>query len=374
MEDSSHVLICIPCLMVGGTEMQTLRLVEALMEGGYQVVVCCYFEYNFNVVQQFKATGATVVCLSAYGKRPDNMREIRRFLRKGLHRVVEEYHPRIAHVQYMAPGALPLLYLHRLKVPALLATLHTSADIYSSLRFIHFLQLHWVRVFTCVTLTAEKGFFGDSQLFNPRTQLKRHNHFTIYNCLGKEVKHSQQYSHSHPTIGVVLRLENIKGADLVIPAFYKVRQSVPDARLIIVGDGRLRAMMEQQQKETNLPVDSIIWTGRLTPDQLPEQYALMDIVWVPSRSEGFGLSAIEAMAQGVPVIASNIGGLAEIVTDGVDGMLVPPGNVDAIAERTITMLKDATLIQRLSQAGIQRAQDFSFDKYKENILSLYSKI
>lgn len=389
MDRSSYILICIPCLLVGGTEMQTLRLVEALAQGGYQVVVCCYFEYHFNVVQQFKAAGANVVCLSAYGKRPDCQRKIRRFLRNGLKRVVEEYHPRVAHVQYMAPGALPLLYLHRLKVPTLLATLHTSADIYTSLRPIHFLQRHWVRAFTCVTLAAEKGFFGNSKLYAPQSPLDKHNHFTIYNCLGKTVEvsaenasantaHMQGKAHgtslTHPVIGTVLRLENIKGADLVIPAFHIVRKTLAEARLIIVGDGKLRDTMQQQQRDLNLPADSIIWTGRITPNQLPEQYAQMDIAWVPSRSEGFGLSAVEAMALGVPVVTSNIGGLSEIITDGKDGMLVPAENVGALAERTISLLQDASLLQKVALAGCQRAQDFTFEKYKANILSLYSKL
>lgn len=374
MDNTSNVLICIPCLMVGGTEVQTLHLVEALREGGHEVVVCCYFEYNFNIVQQFKATGATIVCLSAYGKRPKSLRETRRFLRDGLRRVVKEYHPRIAHVQYMAPGALPLLYLHRLRVPVLLATLHTSADIYSSHHLIHFLQRHLVRAFTCVTLAAEKGFFCNSQLFDPHIQLNEHNHFTIYNCTGKGVKHSRKPLHPYPTIGTILRLEHIKGADIIVPAFCKVRRSIPNARLIIVGDGTLRAMMEQQQKEMRLPADSILWRGRLTPNQLYEQYALMDIAWVPSRSEGFGLTAIEAMAQGVPVIATDIGGLSEIVTDGENGLLVPPEDTDALADTTTTVLNDDIRLQRLSLAGIQRAQYFTFEKYKENILALYSKI
>ena len=104
------ILICIPCLMTGGTEIQTLNLVQALVAEGYRVVTTCYFEYSDDMVVRFQKAGSEVVCLSPTGARVNGWRGIL-FLYKGLRRVLKQYKPNVAHVQYMAPGAIPILLL-----------------------------------------------------------------------------------------------------------------------------------------------------------------------------------------------------------------------------------------------------------------------
>ncbi len=368
------VLIGTPCLLVGGTEIQTLRLVEALRHGNYRVVVVCYFEYDFNMVRQYKERGAEVVCLSAYGTRPEGTLRQALFLHEGLKRVVRQYKPDIAHVQYMAPGALPLLSLRLLGVKRLLATLHTDADIYRSLRLIHLLQRHLLRVFTCVTRQAEQSFFGSGTLYDSTFKLRRRNHFTLHNCLPAHFAHCERQPHEGFTIGAVLRLERIKGADLIIPAFAQIYRQHPQCRLLIVGDGSLRPKMEQQQRDCNLPQDAIAWIGRLAAHELPQHYARMDVAWVPSRSEGFGLSALEAMAQGCPVVAAQVGGLTEIISDNDNGLLFAAEDTAALAGQTIELLHDPQRRQRLAEAARERAADFSFEKYKERVLDLYAKL
>lgn len=353
--------------------MQTLRLAQALKEGGYHVVVCCYFEYKFEIVQAFQQMGCKVVCLSAYGKRPEDPRALRRFLKTGLKRTVAEYRPDIAHVQYESPGALPIWRLRRLGIKTLYATLHTTADLCPSLRLVRFLQKHCVKAFTCVSQAAEKGFFGGSSLYAFDTRLAKHNHFTLYNCLPAKWQRQARTAGQSLTIGVVARLEATKGADLVIPAFAQVLKAIPDARLLLVGDGKLRETMETQQKQLSIPSGKIAWTGMLPYEKLAEQYAKMHLAWVPSRSEGFGLCAVEAMSQSVPVVASNVGGLSEIIHDGKDGLLFPAGDGHALAERTISLWNDKELLHSMADAASKRAADFSFEQYKELVLNLYGK-
>ena len=156
---TSSVLIGIPCLKSGGTEMQTLRLVEALTAGGYHCVTVCYFEYDFPIVQLFEKAGSRVVCLSAYGRRPAGNREVYKFLKEGLRRVVEEYRPKIAHVQYMAPGAMPIIILKRLGIKNIIATLHTDASIYKNLFLLRFLQKHKVTVFVEIPAETQSNCF-----------------------------------------------------------------------------------------------------------------------------------------------------------------------------------------------------------------------
>ena len=272
------ILICIPCLLTGGTEIQTLNLVQALVAGGHQVVTTCYFEYSDDMVVRFQKVGSEVVCLSSAGTRVNGWRGIL-FLYKGLRRVLKLHKPDVAHVQYMAPGAIPILLLRWLGVRQIITTAHTAADIYPNLRLVHFIQRHCVRAFTCITELAERSFFGTSRLYNENTPLNKRNHFTIYNALppGFSIVRENRSFVRPITIGVVSRLEEIKGMDLVVPAFAQVKKRYPDTRLVIVGDGSLRVKMQRQVQECDC-TENVEWAGRQPQERLTEWYRRMDIV------------------------------------------------------------------------------------------------
>lgn len=175
------VLVCIPCLLTGGTEVQTLSLVKALIEGGHQVITVCYFEYVEDTVMRFEAVGSPVKCLSEQGISPQGMLHNIKFLYKGLHKVVKCEKPDVVHVQYMTPGAIPIFILRWLGVKKILATAHTSADIYSlkGLRILRWIVRNLLVCFTCITERAESSFFGTSQLYSSSVVLSKRNHFTI---------------------------------------------------------------------------------------------------------------------------------------------------------------------------------------------------
>ena len=368
------VLICIPCLLVGGTELQTLHLAEALLRSGHRVVVCCYFEYNFDMVQRFRAVGCQVVCLSAYGVRPEG-RQMRQFLYAGLKRVVNEQHPTVAHVQYMAPGAWPILILRHLGVKKIVATIHTSADIYRNLHLIHFLQRCKVDVFTCVSQVAEQSFFGTSTLFDKSMSIHKHMHCTIPNCLPQKWKVAPRLAATPCyTIGVISRMESLKGVDLVMPAFAQLLQRGYNCRLVLVGDGTLRPTTQQQQKELSVPTDRVKWVGTVAPEQTSAYYATMDIVWIPSRTEGFGLTAIEAMSQGCAVVATAVGGLTEVVTHDTDGILLQSNDATLLAANTAELIDNPEKLCCLQHAAQQHAAKYAFENYKERIARLYSQL
>lgn len=366
------VLIGIPCLKLGGTELQTLRLVQALVEGGYRVVTACYFEYDMEMVRQYQMAGSQVECLSAYGTRPNGTVKQYRFLKGTLGRVVKEYKPTIAHVQYMAPGALPIFILKRLGMKTILATLHTTAGIYKSLRLVHFLQRRYVKAFTCISIDAEMGFFGRWQLYDKNMPLRKRNHFTIYNTLAPKLSIAEpRCQFQNPiTIGIVSRLETIKGVDLVIPAFAKLKGMVPNIRLVIVGEGTQKELMFNQQKQYGIEAD---WRGSVPQQSLSKIYEEIDIVWIPSRSEGFGLTAIEAMANGCMVIASETGGLPEVIDQ--KELLFEPENMDDLVSHTQRLLEsDPAVINNQRRKLSQKVTQFTFEHFKESILDLYSRL
>ena len=191
MKEQKKALICIPCLLTGGTEIQTLNTVQALVQDEHDVTVACYFEHTPEMVARYRKAGANVELFSPDGTRPTGFRTII-FLYKHLRRIVKQLRPNVTHVQYMAPGATVILLLWLMGVKNIITTAHTAADIYKDLRLIHFIQRHCVRAFTCITELAERSFFGTSQLYTPETKLKKRNHFTIHNCLKRTTKIEQR--------------------------------------------------------------------------------------------------------------------------------------------------------------------------------------
>ncbi|WP_455587181.1 glycosyltransferase family 4 protein [Bacteroides sp.] len=375
MSDSKKVLICISWLTTGGTQIQTLNLIKSLIEKHYQVVVVCYFGEIPQMTRRYEKTGAKIVI--------GNLNEEENLFKKSLHLyhllhgVVRKEKPNIVHVQYMAPGAIPILLLRTMGIKNIIVTLHTAADIYPSLKLIHFLQKHCVRAFTCITLLAEKSFFGNAQLYTTKTQLDKRNHFTIYNSLSEHFKISNTPKTFNTTItlGVVSRMERIKGMDLIIDAFALIKKRFPSTRLMVVGDGysSVKDNMRKQAIELNLN-ESIQWTGRQPIEELPEIYKQMDIVLIPSRSEGFGLTAIEAMSQGCVVVASNIGGLPEIIKDGVNGLLHQTENIKDIAEKTNYLIENPDVMKQMSEKAIEAVKQYSIEKYTELFGDLYRKL
>ena len=371
-----RVLVCIPSLLTGGTEIQTLSLIEALVTTGHDVIVACYFEYANQMVERYRNAGATVELLNRNGTRPVGVKNTFINLWKGLRSIVKKFRPDVTHVQYMAPGALPILVLRTLGMKKIIATAHTSADIYPSLKQIHWLNNHILTGFQCITLKAETSFFGNASLFSSDTKLRKHgNHFTIYNNLPSYIKLADTpRKGTAKTIGVVSRLERIKGMDMVVPAFAETYKHHPSMRLLIVGDGSQRDLMEQQVQNADLPEESVRFVGRQGQDKLQSFYDQIDILLMPSRSEGFGLTAIEGMARGCVPVVSNTGGLPEVVEDGVSGLLHTSESVEDMISKIASIICNPKLFDQLSLGAYNRAHDFSRNQYTHQIEQLYGQL
>lgn len=367
------ILVGIPCLMNGGTEVQTLSLVEALICLNYKVVVACYFEYDDRMVERYRKAGASVHLLSPYGKRPDSIKSTVLFLWHGLRSVVKDIKPDVAHIQYMAPGLIPIIILKALGVKKIIATSHTSGDIYSTngLRVIRFLTEHVLTVFQCITQLAEKSYFGESHLFDGKLT----SHFTIYNNIPSHISildkpRDIKTADSPIVVGVISRLESIKGMDLVVPAFIKALKRNRQLRLLVVGDGSQRKLMKQQVHDGGID-DRVEFAGFQPQDKLQGFYDRIDIILMPSRSEGFGLTAIEGMARGCVPVVANVGGLPEVIGNSGCGLLHEKDNVEDIAEKICVVSKS---INDLSSKSLNRSLSFSKKRYIRNISALYSAV
>ena len=151
-----------------------------------------------------------------------------------------------------------------------------------------------------------------------------------------------------PIVGVVARLEPEKGHPTLLEAWRAVAAAVPDATLLVVGEGSRRAALEALAVELGV-ADRVVFTGRR--DDVPAVTAALDVAVLPSYREALGLTILEAMALSRPVVASNVGGIPEMVEDGVTGLLVPPRDPDALAAAIIRLLRDHPLADTLARAG-----------------------
>jgi glycosyltransferase involved in cell wall biosynthesis len=166
---------------------------------------------------------------------------------------------------------------------------------------------------------------------------------------------------SDPTLVYVGRVERNsrwKGVDVLLHSFVRVLMKVPNARLEIVGAGDWMPDLQELAKELGV-ADKVVWHGALSGDELTRAYQHATAFVLPSTtdSENFGTVLIEAMACGRPVVATNVGGLRFTVRDGVDGILVPPSDYEALATACVKLLSDPELANRMGAAGRQAAVD-----------------
>jgi glycosyltransferase involved in cell wall biosynthesis len=149
-------------------------------------------------------------------------------------------------------------------------------------------------------------------------------------------------------VGVVARLEPEKGHQTLIEAWPHVLREVPDAYLLIVGEGSRRDYLEQWAAAHKV-AHRVVFTGRR--DDIPAVTASLDVAVLPSWREAQGLSILEAMAMSRPVVASDVGGIPEMIEDGVTGLLVEHDNPVALAAAITRLLKDRAWAARIAKAG-----------------------
>ena len=152
----------------------------------------------------------------------------------------------------------------------------------------------------------------------------------------------------------------------VIRVFARIQREMP-ARLLLVGDGPERADAAAEADALGLD-QRVIFLGK--QDTVAELLACSDLFLLPSASESFGLAALEAMASGTPVLATSVGGLSEVIEDGVSGLLSPVGEVEVMAERAIELLRDPARWLRMSEA----AQAVASERFSaERIVPIYER-
>lgn len=175
-------------------------------------------------------------------------------------------------------------------------------------------------------------------------------------------------------VGTVARLSREKGVDILVKAFASVYRRFPTARLLIVGDGPERASLALLTKESGLD-GRVAWAGSQRWEKAIEHLSLMDVVAIPSRYEGFGLTAIEAMACGKPVVAFCLDSLSEVIGSEAPGSLVPKEDGEALSNSMAAFVADPDRRRAAGRTGRERvALHFGFDLFSNRWISLYRSL
>ena len=179
------------------------------------------------------------------------------------------------------------------------------------------------------------------------------------------------------------RIEPLKGIDTFIEAASILRDHHPDlmetTTFSIIGgnpwaENLETEMVRLQTLHHELKVEDIVgFVGAKDQSKLPYYYAATDVVVMPSHYESFGLVALEAMAMGTPVIASEVGGLAHLVQNGITGFHVPPRNSGALAEQICILLHDEPLRQQLGKQAYDLAQNYDWSVVVDYLVNVYEE-
>lgn len=178
------------------------------------------------------------------------------------------------------------------------------------------------------------------------------------------------------------RIEPLKGLDTLIKAIAILRQQNIYVCLTIIGGDASLPLEEQSEEMKRIRAlchqegldDLVTFLGKRGQDTLPYYYSAAQAVVVPSHYESFGMVALEAMACGAPVVASQVGGLAYLVQDGVTGFTVPADDPQALAEKLMLILRDRHLRRRLGQQAVKAAQAYAWENIARKVFELYQLV
>lgn len=169
---------------------------------------------------------------------------------------------------------------------------------------------------------------------------------------------------------MVAVLRRGKGHEVLLKGLDRIRQAVPDFRLKLVGDGSERPRLDRLAQQFG---DAVEFLGERR--DVPDLLGASDVLVLPSWNEGLGMVLLEAAAASLPVVATNVGGMPEIVEDGRTGFLVPPGDAAALADRVVGLLNDPNAAASMGRAARRRVeQHFSIEVQARRTLALYRDV
>jgi len=360
------ILYVIPRLAKAGTERHLLKLAEGLSKRNFQISICCLFEIG-ELDQKYDLSNIRLISLrrkSIYD--PRIIFDLLKLIKKEKYDIVHTY---LFGFHYLASlpakiSGAPLVISSRRELARWKKPHH------------HFFE-NFGNIFTDKVIACSeeaKDFALNSEILSTR-RLK-----VIYNGidLGEfrprnkktDILDELGLTEHDKIIGMVANFSPIKDHYTILKSMVEIKKKFPRIKCILIGDGVLKSRLEDKAEELALG-QNVIFAGRR--DDVARLLSVIDIFVLTSLCEGLPNAILEAMASGLPVVATNAGGISEAVEDYKSGILIEPKNYKSISSAIIELLTDESLRQKMGRYGRQIAeQKFSLERMIKDYEGLYS--
>lgn len=282
----------------------------------------------------------------------------------------------ILHVHYAIPHASSAYLAKQIlgtKAPAIITTLHGTDITLVGRDPAYFPVVKFsIEMSDGVTAVSQSLRQQTHHYFGIQKEIEVINNFFVpkVELIGNKLLRSQFVLEGEKLLLHASNFRSVKRAEDVVKIFAEVRKKIP-SKLLLVGSGGELQKVKNLVASLNLQ-NEVIFIGKIL--NIDAYVTSADLFLLPSSQESFGLAALEAMAYGVPVVASNVGGIPEVVLEGKTGFLAPVGDVQAMSEAAIKLLSDAPLYEKMSRAAIEQSKKYSVEKILPQYEAFYQKV
>ncbi len=374
------VMYIITKLGIGGSSYYTLALSSKINPDRYETVLVKGFEKEDegDMMRFFNSSQVRLILVPVLCREIHPVKDLLAFVQ--LWRIIKAYRPDIIHTNSTKAGVLGRLAGRMIGVPVIIHTIHGHVfhsyfnPVISYLfRLIErFSALCSHKVITVGELQRRDILqykVGNSRkVISIPIGLELEPLLTCERYRG-QLKRELGLDENILVVGIVARLFPVKGHDLFLEAAAKVQKEFSPVKFIIVGGGELEEPLKHKVKKLQMERDVFFLGYR---GDLPEIYADLDVVVLSSYNEGLPVSIIEAMAAAKPVVATEVGGVRELVQHEETGYVVPPGNANALAEAILKLIKDPSKRHVMGTQGRQHVNSqFTLERMLQAMDCLY---
>lgn len=360
-----RVLFCQETIASGGVEQRRLSLAKYLDNEKYEIKIICTYQKG-PLPSEFEKVGVEVIAVGEM-KHP-----FHRAIHKKVLRIIKQFKPHIIHGAVFEGNAMASIGGIINKVPIVLVE-ETSHPIYRSKKAILLQRFLFTAADKVIGISESVTVFLKEVVRIPSKKIKLINNGVDIPKIDsdfdkKSFRSSIGIETNDLVVGFVGRLfDDVKLVTILVKAIAELKDE--KVKLVIVGDGKDYDLIQKTIIELKLS-KQVFMVGY---QQIPSPYyQIMDVFAIPSAHEGFGLAAVEAMMHHLPVIASNVGGLRNIVVDGITGYLIPSNSVEALTEKIQSMIQFPEMRIQMGNSGHLRAMEYyNSKKYCETVENLY---
>jgi len=364
------ILFVHPALGIGGAEKNRLSVLRYFDREKYDITLCCLAEKGA-LADDFEAMGFSVDCLQK-SQRSFNIRAT-----FALYRYIKKNDFSIVHSCLSNTNLHSRIAARLAGIPVIIAEEQSEYERYNPLlknllRSVNrYLAAFTDKIIVCSEKTGEviskdDGIPGDKLL-------------VLHNVIDpqefrvsrprQEILASLGLDDDDIVIGYVASLARRKGHIYLLEVVELLSRSYENLKLVLVGDGSLREELKFQVEKRKLS-GKVIFTGQRR--DITDILSILKVFVSPALNEAFGIVLIEAMYMGLPCVATKVGGVSEVVVDGITGILVPPADSSALAEAVSKILNNPQMAQEFGEAGRNRVlENFTADVYARRLKDLY---